>query len=350
MFKPMKYRPVFHRLSLLLAALLLLLLFGGFRLLGMPDNGNPDSRQLSVSSEEIEDSRPRGGAESLSHTENQDLSATLNEPWNDPEQVIRAFSRAYPDRVSAIAFRRDDWALLVDGQWFYHAGGRMLPEELLDEAERYAPYSFYPYTPELRALREYSDEEVAELEARVESQASSGIGRHPGLTDALWGISDFNSSDRKVKTLYLFRRQVNVHRYLLEDLAEVEERIYELARDNSEIRGYVDSISTVTGHSWRPILGTFSRSLHSYGIAIDILPGRFTQAQVYWRWARQLGLPWYNLPYDQRMMPPMEFVREFEKAGFIWGGKWRRFDTIHFEYRPEIFELNRESWEHMSRG
>jgi hypothetical protein len=26
----------------------------------------------------------------------------------------------------------------------------------------------------------------------------------------------------------------------------------------------------------------------------------------------------------------------FERHGFIWGGKWGHFDTMHFEYRPEL--------------
>jgi hypothetical protein len=33
-------------------------------------------------------------------------------------------------------------------------------------------------------------------------------------------------------------------------------------------------------------------------------------------------------------------VRYFEDEGFVWGGKWLMFDTIHFEYRPEILVLN----------
>ncbi len=33
---------------------------------------------------------------------------------------------------------------------------------------------------------------------------------------------------------------------------------------------------------------------------------------------------------------PMEIVRIFEKHGFIWGGKWHHYDTMHFEYRPEL--------------
>jgi len=32
----------------------------------------------------------------------------------------------------------------------------------------------------------------------------------------------------------------------------------------------------------------------------------------------------------------MSESQTFEHHGFIWGGKWWHFDTMHFEYRPEI--------------
>ncbi len=32
----------------------------------------------------------------------------------------------------------------------------------------------------------------------------------------------------------------------------------------------------------------------------------------------------------------MEIVKELEKYGFIWGGRWYHYDTMHFEYRPEL--------------
>ena len=41
-------------------------------------------------------------------------------------------------------------------------------------------------------------------------------------------------------------------------------------------------------------------------------------------------------PYRLRNRIPMEIVEVFEKHGFIWGGKWYHYDTMHFEYRPEI--------------
>jgi hypothetical protein len=33
---------------------------------------------------------------------------------------------------------------------------------------------------------------------------------------------------------------------------------------------------------------------------------------------------------------PLEIIDIFERHGFIWGGKWYHYDTMHFEYRPEL--------------
>ena len=30
------------------------------------------------------------------------------------------------------------------------------------------------------------------------------------------------------------------------------------------------------------------------------------------------------------------YAHIFERHGFIWGGKWHHYDTMHFEYRPEL--------------
>ena len=48
---------------------------------------------------------------------------------------------------------------------------------------------------------------------------------------------------------------------------------------------------------------------------------------------------WYAIPYARRWMVPETVVRAFEVQGFVWGGKWLFFDTMHFEYRPEILLL-----------
>ena len=33
---------------------------------------------------------------------------------------------------------------------------------------------------------------------------------------------------------------------------------------------------------------------------------------------------------------PFEIVEIFERNGWVWGGRWYHYDTMHFEYRPEV--------------
>lgn len=79
---------------------------------------------------------------------------------------------------------------------------------------------------------------------------------------------------------------------------------------------------------WRPIAKTNRLSMHSFGMTIDIN----TDKSHYWQWdLEQLG----KMHYQNQI--PYEIVDIFEKHGFIWGGKWKHYDTMHFEYRPEVF-------------
>ena len=80
---------------------------------------------------------------------------------------------------------------------------------------------------------------------------------------------------------------------------------------------------------WRAIKGTRGRlSMHSFAIAIDV----GVKESDYWQWNKP-G-PDGRRTWKNRFPP--EVVEIFEKHGFIWGGKWDAFDTMHFEYRPEL--------------
>jgi hypothetical protein len=72
----------------------------------------------------------------------------------------------------------------------------------------------------------------------------------------------------------------------------------------------------------RTVKDTGKRSMHAYGAAIDLN----TKFADYWLWSKA--------GYHNRV--PFEIVAIFERHGFIWGGKWGHFDTMHFEYRPEL--------------
>ena len=66
--------------------------------------------------------------------------------------------------------------------------------------------------------------------------------------------------------------------------------------------------------------------MHSYGAAID-LNLKFSN---YWLWEAKGS----DIPYRNAM--PRQIVDIFERHGFIWGGRWYHYDTMHFEYRPEL--------------
>lgn len=85
----------------------------------------------------------------------------------------------------------------------------------------------------------------------------------------------------------------------------------------------------------RPIAGTNRISAHGQGIAIDIN----VDASDYWRWAKADA----NGRFTYRNRIPWEVVEIFERHGFIWGGKWYHFDTMHFEYRPELLPARQTS-------
>jgi hypothetical protein len=85
-------------------------------------------------------------------------------------------------------------------------------------------------------------------------------------------------------------------------------------------------IPTSGTYNCRAIAGSSARSMHGYGAAIDVN----AKLSDYWRWSKDPVNPiWKN-------QIPIEIVRVFEKHGFIWGGYWYHFDTMHFEYRPEL--------------
>jgi hypothetical protein len=99
----------------------------------------------------------------------------------------------------------------------------------------------------------------------------------------------------------------------------------------------------MNGYNYRFVDGTRTRSYHSYGLAIDLIPRSYGGRHPYWRWAMSREPDWWAVPYERRWMPPLPLVETFERHGFVWGGKWLFFDTMHFEYRPEVLLLARQA-------
>ncbi len=106
-------------------------------------------------------------------------------------------------------------------------------------------------------------------------------------------------------------------------VADALKDIYKELRELSpKYRKYLHPIGGT--FKWRYIAGTKRLSVHSFGAAIDIN----VKYSAYWRWSKGA--------YRYQNQIPKKIVDIFEKHGFIWGGKWYHYDTMHFEYRPEL--------------
>lgn len=119
----------------------------------------------------------------------------------------------------------------------------------------------------------------------------------------------------------------------LHGAAPALQRVGQALAENAELAAYVQH--PVGSFNWRNIAGTARKSMHAFGVAIDFaLPRQLGQ---YWQWrgCKEDG----PCPYPKAVLrDPLlqQVVTAFEKEGFIWGGKWAHFDTVHFEYRPEL--------------
>jgi hypothetical protein len=257
------------------------------------------------------------------------------------EQVARALVAAYPDYVLSAELRTiestgsADWAVLVGDTWFYYADGKLLPEELLHRAPEYDPIFFYSHP---RGLSRSTPPEL--ISRRRETGGMGTTRRHarsPHFFNALYRAHNRNEASRQIRTIRFLGKNINVHYMIVEKLTLIEERIMEAAKTDTQVQAYLNNIETIAGWSWREVSGSQTRSFHSYGVAIDILPRELGGRQIYWQWA---GPNWRSIPHERRYNPPDAVIRAFESFGFFWGGYWLPFDTIHFEYRPEVFILN----------
>jgi len=107
--------------------------------------------------------------------------------------------------------------------------------------------------------------------------------------------------------------------------AHLREVVAELERLPPQIRRAAYPIAGT--YACRSVADSGQPSMHAYGAAIDLN----LSYSDYWLW--QAGRK-AAIQYRNRM--PREIVDAFERHGFIWGGRWYHYDTMHFEYRPEL--------------
>lgn len=115
-------------------------------------------------------------------------------------------------------------------------------------------------------------------------------------------------------------------------LMAVSRELETLAKQHPEYLTYLDNPGGT--FDWRVIANTNRLSMHSFGMTLDLNGG----VTNYWQWDLQKQhVPISeDAPLTYHNNIPWQIVPIFEKHGFIWGGKWLHYDTMHFEYRPEL--------------
>jgi flavodoxin len=266
------------------------------------------------------------------------------------EDMVKLLAAAYGGRLGPAVFQDGDWTLEMDEVRWYYAQGRVLPQEEAGRPEDFRPLFLYRYPPEPPGGPDEVSpwQDAADLLiSRREFLGSYGLYRptgNPGafrspFFESLWRARTKEESFSRQTRIPFLDRPIQVHQDIAAPLGRVEGRIRELAKSDTEVRGWLGNLASVTGWNWRNVAGSENRSFHAYGVAVDLLMKAQAGMETYWRWTAAKGIDWRSVPAETRQNPPAAVIRAFEEQGFIWGGRWSRYDTMHFEYHPELLIL-----------
>lgn len=261
---------------------------------------------------------------------------------------IEFLRKAYPDYTFHSTYNEQykDWILhiykddkKIDLFW---AEGRLLPQEKLSEKSRYEKLMYwYPdkaYDP--ATFTEKNIEHIKEVTTK-ESRKNTNI-TPPFFFDFIYDSKTQGKLEEKIVGVKFLGYRLNVHERIKEPVKNIDKEIREAALTDKETAEFLKTLDSVGGYNWRSISDSGSRSFHSLGIAVDVLPKGWKNKNVYWSWRKDWDSKWYLVPLNKRWSPPQKVIEIFEENGFIWGGKWIVWDQMHFDYRPELLIYKRE--------
>ncbi|GHU86802.1 hypothetical protein FACS189476_00800 [Spirochaetia bacterium] len=259
------------------------------------------------------------------------------------EDMVKLFSAAYPERIGPAVFEDGEWTFEMDGKRWHYAQSRFLPQEDASRHEEFRPLYLYRYALESRddpnPWQPLADQI---LSRRFSSYFSRGrFSSNPGALrspfyENLWQTRNREEAFSQQQRITFLGWSVPVHRGIAAPLKKAEARILALAETDPKIQGWIKNLDSISSWNWRNIAGSQNRSFHAYGVAIDLLMKAQPGMETYWQWTAAKGIDWRSLPSEKRQDPPSAVIRIFEEQGFIWGGRWAWYDTMHFEYHPEL--------------
>jgi hypothetical protein len=234
-------------------------------------------------------------------------SARAATPAEAPPQALACLSKWYPLEP-----------VRVDGAWHFKLGGATYPwddgkqksfEQKLESPDLEDTFSI-PYTSGL-------------IRPVTRENEDPGRIRFDPLFHATYGATEAQVD--VVDILFLGQR-LKVNRKAAPAFERVAKRLEAAVKKEPSLRPYLANVGGT--FVWRKIANTNRQSAHSYGVSIDVNVKR----SHYWEWAKpREPVRWAN-------QIPQVIVDAFEAEGFIWGGRWYHYDTMHFEYRPELLD------------
>jgi hypothetical protein len=231
------------------------------------------------------------------------------------------FVTAYPGAIEKI-----------DGNWLVWRDGTRMP---IDDGHGIKTFSAWLENPDIEdMLRQPYPAGVGPAEPAPE--ADPGRARNAAFFDKMYGDCRKGEVKPKLRTIVWLPRKAP-QRLEVTAVNGAADRLEAVSRELDDLPASFDKYLTPAGGTYncRAIAGTDRASAHGYGIAIDIAVGQ----SDYWRWASKAA----SGPVAYRNRIPLEIVHIFERHGFIWGGRWHHYDTMHFEYRPELLPPDRQS-------
>lgn len=251
------------------------------------------------------------------HDDIQALALSLPDSFHQDQKlvpILAALAAGYPKALQALEIRPDQRLLVcLAGQKFiYDDGITKTFEQRLDHPDiKDMFYQTYP---------------LANPTDRLPKEFDPGRCRVEALFMTLYGDSESVVAKNCVAVEFCGNSvKFNAHYGAAEALRTVSADLTPLLAQKPELRSYVNKLAGT--FNWRKVAGTERLSNHSFATAIDLNVDK----AAYWRWQSPTQLETFS-----RKSWPTEIIEIFERHGFIWGGKWWHFDTMHFEYRPEI--------------
>ena len=175
----------------------------------------------------------------------------------------------------------------------------------------------------------YAEYPVGSIPKQPDNNIDPGRVRFEPLFVAMYGDCRHNEVSKNLRTIEWLPKHDGGNVKITKNNG-VDTALDAVSRDLDELPyDFIKYLIPTAGtYNCRPVAGANYMSMHAFGAAIDLN----TKYANYWLWGLiQQGEPkWKN-------QIPIRIVRIFENHGFIWGGYWYHYDTMHFEYRPELF-------------